>query len=116
MSNTVLESIHQVLGNLVRNFNISTQTYVDENDLWKGILSAAAFGICSTTNRQNYYSPGQLISGRDMILLIKHRVDWELTRQRNQMQINKYNTRENKNRVDYEYKIGDNVMITKHTA
>ena len=66
MSNTALEQIHQVFGNLVRNFNIS-QTYVDENDLWTGILAAAAFEIFSTTNMQEGYSPGQLIFSRDMI-------------------------------------------------
>ena len=76
MSNAVLERINQVLGNLVRTFNISTQPYVEKNDPWMGILSAAAFGICSTTNRQKVYSPGQLIFGRDMIIPIKHRVDW----------------------------------------
>ena len=43
MSNTILERIHQVLGNIVRNFNISNHTFVEENDLWAGILSAAAF-------------------------------------------------------------------------
>ena len=56
-------------------FNISTQTYVGEDEPWTGILAAAAFAIRSTTNRQNLYSPGQLIFGRDMILPIKHRVD-----------------------------------------
>ena len=52
MYNAVLERINQVLGNLVWTFNISTQTYVDENVLWMGILSAAAFVIRSTTNGQ----------------------------------------------------------------
>ena len=33
MSNEVLERIHQVLGNLVWTFNLSTQTNVDKNDL-----------------------------------------------------------------------------------
>ena len=70
----VMERIHQVLGNLVRAFNIS-QTYVDENDLWTGILAVAAFGIFSTANRQKGYIPGQLIFGRDMILMIKHTVN-----------------------------------------
>ena len=77
MSNAILELIHQVLGNLVRNFNIQ-QTYVDENDPWTGILATAAFAIRSTTNRQKGYSPGQFIFVRDIILRIKHRVDWEL--------------------------------------
>ena len=52
MSNSVLERIRQVLGNLVRTFNISTQTYVENNSLWTGILAAAEFEIFSTTNRQ----------------------------------------------------------------
>ena len=47
ISNAILEKIHQVLGNLVQTFNISTQTYVDKNYPWKGVLAAAEFGICS---------------------------------------------------------------------
>ena len=77
MSNTILERIHQVIGNLVRNFNIQ-QTYVDKNNHWMGILAAAAFGICFINNRQKRYSPGKLTFGSDMILRMKHRVDWEL--------------------------------------
>ena len=78
MSNVVLERIHQVLGNLVRTFNISTQTYVDKNDPWTVILAAEEFAISSTTNWQNSYSLGQLIFDGDMILPIKHRVYCEL--------------------------------------
>ena len=81
MSNAILERIHQVLGNLVRNFNIS-ETYVDTDDLWSVILSAEAFEILSTTNRLKGYSSGQLVFVRDTILLIKNKVDWELIRQR----------------------------------
>ena len=44
MSNAVLEQIHQVLGNLVHKYNI-TQTYVDKDDPWSGILAVAAFSI-----------------------------------------------------------------------
>ena len=40
--NTILERIHQVIENLVRSFNI-TQTYVDKEDPWLGILADAAF-------------------------------------------------------------------------
>ena len=76
MSNAALERIHQVLLNLIRNFNISNQIYVDKDDPWTGVLAAAAFEICSITNRQNSYSPGKWIFGRDMILPIKDRVDW----------------------------------------
>ena len=79
MSNAVLELIHQVLGNLVQTLNTS-QTYFDKNDPWTGILDAAEFEIFSTTNIQKGYSPVQLILVRDMILPIKHTMDWELIR------------------------------------
>ena len=84
----------------MRTFNIQ-QTYVDKNDPWTGILDEADFTIRSTTNKKKGYSPGQLIFGRDMILLIKYTVDWKFIRKIKQTQINRDNTRKNKNRVDY---------------
>ena len=74
MSNAVLEQIYQVIGNLVWTFNIS-QTYVDKNDSWTGILDGAEFSIRSTTNRQKGFSPGQLIFVYGIIIMIKHTVD-----------------------------------------
>ena len=91
MLNAILEQIHQVIENLVRNFNIQ-QTYVDKNDSWTGVLAAAAFATRSTTNRQKGYSTGQLIFGLDMIPPIKHRVDWELIHHISRLKFNKDNT------------------------
>ena len=116
MYNTVLERIHQVFGNLVRNFNISTQTYVDKDDPWMGILAATAFGNLSTTNRQTGYSTSQLIFVHDMIPPIKQSVDWELIRQKNQTKFNRDNICENGHIVDYDYKVGDDVMLTNHNS
>ena len=79
-------------------------------------MAVAEFAICSTNNSQKGYSPGQLIFGRDMILPIKHEVDWDLIRQKRQAQINRDNSREDRYRVDYDHKVSDNVMLTKHTA
>ena len=81
MSNAKFERIQQVLGKLVCTFNIQ-HIYVDKNDPCTGILDTAAFNICSTTNSQKYYILGQLIFCCDTILSIKHRVDWELIRQK----------------------------------
>ena len=39
------------------------------------------------------YKQFQLLFGRYIILTIKHKVDWDLIRQKNQNQINKYNIR-----------------------
>ena len=115
MYNAVLERIHQVLRNLVNTFNIS-QTNIDKNDPWMEILAAAEFAIFPTTNRKNVYSPVQLVLVNDMIFLIKHNVDQKLIRQRKQAQINKDNICENRHRVDHQYKVGDKVILTKHTV
>ena len=45
------------------------------------------------------YSPVQLVFGRDMILPIKHMVEWGLIIHKKQTHINKDNIRENRNRV-----------------
>ena len=68
----------------MQTFNIK-ETYVDNDDPWSGILAAVAFTIRQTTNRLKGYRSRQLVFGCDMILLIKHEMDWELIRQRNQM-------------------------------
>ena len=115
MSNTVLERIHQVLVNLVRNFNIF-HTQVNKNDPWTGILAAASFVMFSINNTKKGYSPGQLIFGCDMNLPIKHTLDQGLIRQRNQTQINKDNILKNRHRVDHKYKVRDNIILTKQTA
>ena len=44
MSNEALERIHQIIGNIVRNFSIY-QIYVVKNDPWTGILAAVEFVI-----------------------------------------------------------------------
>ena len=91
-SNAIFERNLQFLGNLLWTCNI-TKTYVDENNPWSIILAAAAFSILSTKNRLKFYSLVQLLLGRDMILLIKHKVDWEIIHHQNLEQINKDNIR-----------------------
>ena len=75
MSNAILERIHQAQGNLLQTCNI-TQTYVDKHYPWSGILAAASFAILSTKIRIKGHSLGQLVFGHDMILPIKHKLDW----------------------------------------
>ena len=57
---------------------------------------------------------GKLVLFRNMILPIKHKVDWELTRQKKHKQINKYIIRKNIKRVDHNYKVVDRVMLNNH--
>ena len=115
MYNLIMEWIHQVLGNLARTCNI-TQTYVDKDDPCLFILAAAALGILLAKNRLNGYIPVQLVFGSDIILLIKHKVDWELIRQQKQTQINKDNICENRKKVEHNYKVGDKFILNNNAA
>ena len=73
ISNMILERIDQVL--VVQNYNIN-KIYVDKYDLWLGILTVTEIAIRSTSNRLKYYCPRQLLFVSDIILLIKHNMDW----------------------------------------
>ena len=55
-----------------------------------------------------------MIFVRDMILPIKHTVDWELIRQKKKTQISKDKIQENRHRVDYDYKFRDKAILTNH--
>ena len=54
---------------------------------------------------------GQLIFSHKMIIPIKQMVDWELIVQKQQKTINKDNICKNSNRLYYDYKVGDNIIL-----
>ena len=114
MSNALLERIHQVHGNIVRTGNIF-QTYGNKNYPWTRILDEAAFAFFLTTNMQKGYNLGHLVFFHDMILPMKHEVDFRLIHPQKQTQTNKDNIRKIRHRVDHDYKVGDDVMFTTHT-
>ena len=58
------------------------------------ILAASEFEIFSNPIRIKGYTPGKFKLGHDMILQIRHIVKQGLTRQKNQVQINKDNKSE----------------------
>jgi hypothetical protein len=113
-ANAIVERVHQVIGNMIRTFELESN-YLDEEDPWKGILSATAFAVRSTFHTTLHSSPGQLVFGRDMIFNIQHTANWEYIKQRKQQLIEKNNKRENAGRIQHEYKIGDKVLLRRGT-
>jgi len=109
-ANAICERVHQVIGNIIRTFELQTN-YLDEDDPWKGILSATAFAIRCTYHTTLHSTPGQLIFGRDMIFNIKHTANWEVIREHKQKLIQMNNRRENAKRIPHEYSAGDKVML-----
>ena len=65
-ANATVERVHQVVGNIVRTFELQDD-YLDEDDPWKGILSAKAFAIRSTCHTTLQKTPGQLVLGLSLI-------------------------------------------------
>ena len=113
-ANAIVERVHQVIGNIIRTFELE-KNYLDEKDPWKGILSATAFAVRSTFHTTLQNTPGQLVFGRDMILNIKHEANWEYIRHRKQKIIEKNNKAENAKRIPHQYTVGDQVLLKRGT-
>jgi transposase InsO family protein len=110
-SNGIIERVHQVLGNALRNFEIEKRELDDQNP-WDEFLSSAAFAIRSTHHMTLEASPAQLVFQRDMFLPVKYVADWTQIRLKRQKEINKSNKRENQNRIPHEYRQGDRILLT----
>eukprot|EP00957_Ditylum_brightwellii_P171363 13044944-Ditylum_brightwellii.AAC.1 len=46
-ANSIMERIHQTIGNMIRSFEVHS-TDIDEKDPWTGILSAVRFATRAT--------------------------------------------------------------------
>jgi hypothetical protein len=113
-ANAMVEWVRQVIGNIICTFELENN-YLDENDPWKGILSATAFAVQSTFHTTLQNTPGQLEFVHDMILNIKHEANWEYICARKQNIIIKNNKAENAKRIPHTYNIGDKVLLKRGT-
>ena len=109
-----MERVHQTIGNMVRTFELE-KFYLDEDDRWKGILSATAFAVRATIHTTLQKTPAQLIFGRDMLLNGNHVANWEHIKQRKQRLIDKNNKHKNAKRPPHTYQEGDKVLLKRGT-
>ena len=109
-SNAIIKKIHQTIRNIIRTFGVSN---IVNNNPWSGILAATMFVVRANYHTKVKASPMQLLFGRDAILNIKHVADWEHIWQRKQLWINHNNKRENMQRNNHQYKVGDQSLV-KH--
>jgi len=107
-ANAIVERLHRVMGDMIRSQIATRYKFADPIS---EMLSAAAYGIRATVHGTTRFTPGQLVFGRDMILRTEMEADMELVRQRRATAIAKGNLRENKRRIKYDYKQGDQVLI-----
>ncbi len=76
-------------------------------------IDNAAWAICSTYHTVLKTSPGAAIFGRDMLFDIPFIADWKQIGDYRQHQTDCGNKHENNKRVDYDYNIGDKILIRK---
>jgi hypothetical protein len=76
-------------------------------------LSDAAWAVCSTYHAVLKASPGAAIFGRDMLFDILFIAYWYKIGEHRQRLTDLNNAHENKGRIDYDYKVGQKVLIQK---
>ncbi len=76
-------------------------------------LSDAAWAIHSTCHTLLKASPGAAIFGRDMLFDIPFIADWKKIGEHKQQLTDLNNARENEGRIDYDYKVGQKVLLRK---
>jgi hypothetical protein len=76
-------------------------------------LSDAAWAIRSTYHTVLKASPGVAILGQDMLFDIPFIANWQKIGEHRQQLTDLNNARENEGRIDYEYKVGQKVLLRK---
>jgi hypothetical protein len=76
-------------------------------------LDNAAWAICSTNHTVLKASPGVAIFGGNILFHILFKADWNKIGDYRQCQSNLNMACENSKQVDYDYKVGDKVLLTQ---
>ena len=84
---------------------------LDQEEPFKGVISAICFAIRSAVHTTTQHTPMQLVFGRDAILNIADEANWKLIKDRKQKLIDQNNKRENASRKPHTYNVGDKVLI-----
>ncbi len=74
-------------------------------------LDNVAWAICSTYHTVLKASSGAAIFGQDMLFNILFVADWHKIGDRRQLLTDRGNQQENAKRIDYDYKVGDKILV-----
>jgi hypothetical protein len=111
-ANSVLERIHGVLGNMMQTSGLDNSDTTDKA-MVDDFITNASWAVCSTYHTVLKLSPGAAVFGRDMFLEIPYLANWTAIGQRRQKLVDQNNVQENKNRVDFDYRTGQKVLLRK---
>ncbi len=114
-ANDVLERVHQVLEQMLCRAETDMADSVTPDDV-DVFLDNAAWAICSTSHTVLKASPGAAIFGRDMLFDIPFMADWHKIGEQRQSLTNRGNQRKNAKCIDYDYKVGDKILVINEVS
>jgi hypothetical protein len=109
-ANGILECVHQVLGQMLHTAELDMANSVTPYDI-DDFLDNVTWAIRSTYHTVLKASPGAAIFGQDMLFDIPFKADWCKIEERRQSLINHGNQHANAKCIDYDYKVGDKVLV-----
>ncbi len=109
-ANGIFEHVHQLLGQMLRTAELDMADSVTPNDV-DVFLDNAAWAILSTYHTVFKASPGAANFGQDMLFDILFVADWCKIGKQRQSLTNHGNQQENNKLIDYNYKVGDKVLV-----
>jgi hypothetical protein len=97
---------------MLRTSKLNMAEMVKPSDI-DGFLSDTAWAVCSTYYTVLKASPGAAIFGQDMLFDIPFIADWQKIGEHRQRLTDLDNAHENEGRIDYDYKVGQKVLLRK---
>jgi hypothetical protein len=113
-ANAILERLHQVLGQMLLTSELDMAETITPDDV-NVFLDNVACAIHSTYHTVLKASPGVAIFGCDMLFNILFIADWKKIGDYRQRQTDLYTAHINSKRVNYDYKVGDKVLVTQES-
>ncbi len=108
--NAILERIHAVFTNMLCTAKLDMAEPVNASDI-NVFLSDALWAIHSTHHTVLKASPGTVIFRQDMLFDIPFIADWKKIGGNRQKLTDCNTAHENKGRIDYDYKVGQKILV-----
>jgi len=106
-ANSIVERVHQIIGNIMRTFQVPDNDNVKDYDPCLGFFSAILAAVRCTYSTTAEATPMQLVFGQDFAVNITFAADWDCIQQRKQPRINENNVRRSVKLVACTYHVDD---------
>ena len=112
-ANAIVERMHQSISTMIAITlkENPPHKFEEVSNLIHRKCMAAQYAIRATVHTALKYTPGELAFNRDMLHPFPSKVNWKQIIDDKQITVNKENIKENSTRRDFDYKVGDKILI-----